>query len=153
MTTKTLIVIAIVLMAVVQIACAASANVGSPTPQPAPTAAPPQVIVVQQSAPAPVSHDDNGVLIAALIGAMAAVVLVTGISIGYIARSGNQQPQANSVPQSLTLTTHNYYTTAPTQLTPFEQYQLLREQGFASQQANQIVSEGRAHQYLLPPGQ
>lgn len=150
MKTKHSILIGIALLAAAQIACAASANVGAPTPQPVPTAAPPQVIVVQQPSTAPAARDDNGALISV---ALVVLAMACGGMIGYIARGRPAQPQDNSMPQSLTLTTHNYYQQPPAQLTPFEQYRLLRQRGIAQQEANRIVSEGRAHQYFLPPGQ
>lgn len=153
MKTKTLIVIAIVLMAVVQIACAASANVGSPTPQPAPTASPPQVIVVDRPVPTPTESHDNSLLVPALIGVMFGTVMAAGVSIGYIARGQKQQPASPAAePTQLTLTTHNYYNIQP-QLSNFEQYQLLKQRGFSPQIAQQIIAEGRANQFLLPPGQ
>lgn len=122
------------------------------TPQPPPA---PQVIVVQQPAPTPApANDDSGVVIVAVLSLMVLAAMGSGIAIGYIARRpAVAAPPANDAPQSLTITTHHHYPSAPAQLTPFEQYQLLKQQGFASHLANQIVSEGRAYQYLLPPGQ
>lgn len=117
MKTRTLIVIAIVLMAAAQIACAGSrysAEIGAvQTPQPAPTAAPPQVIVVDR--PVPTESHDNGALIVIAVILLAGTMMASGALIGYIARGQKQQPAppATAEPTSLTLTTNNYFTSAP----------------------------------------
>lgn len=143
------IVSAIVLLALVQLACAASANIGSPTPAPTPLPPPtPQVIVIDRPVPTPASND-TGLLVPVLIVLMFTTVMAGGVGIGYIASRGQkQQPSPAQEPTSITLTTNNYYN-APPQLTEFEQYQLLKQQGYASQIAQQIIAEGRASQYLL----
>lgn len=149
MKTKHMILIAVALLASAQLACSGtrySAEIGA-IETPVPTAAP-QIIVVQQPAPEPAPASDNSEVLIVLLVVIVVCTMGSGIVIGYLMRRPAQQPPARAMPESLTITTHNYYPSTPAQLTPFEQYQLLRRRGIARHEANQIVSEGRAHQYL-----
>lgn len=135
------ILFAIALLALVQLACAANASLGEPTPQPTPAPPPtPQVIVIDRPVPTPASQD-NGALIVIAVLLLAGTMMASGVAIGYIARGKPRQQQAALDPQSLTLTTNNYYgAPTPGVLTRDEQFRILVEMGHTPQQAMHILS-------------
>lgn len=139
-------------------ACSASAHIGEPTP--VPTAAPqsPQVIVIQQPAPAqPARNDGDAVALALLIVALivAGVVCATIAAYSFGRRHANAQ-SAQSVAQPVfTLTTNNYYpqqSIPPAQLTEAEQFRVLRQQGFTPEAAWLLIAQRNAGQ-IMPPRQ
>lgn len=153
----TRIVIAIALLALMQLACAASANLNAgqtPAPQPTPIPPTPQVIVIDRPAPTPAQHDDSALIVFVIV-MLAGTLLASGAAIGYIARGKPQEQPASSVPQSLTLTTNNYYsaqppTLSPAQLTEAEQFAILRKMGHSPESARNMIVSGVARQICAP---
>jgi hypothetical protein len=137
-------------------ACSANARIGEPTP--APTAAPqqPQVIVIQQPAPAqqPAQSDGN---MAALIVLCAMLIICAGamaVTMAFAAGRRSVASATPSVPQSLTLTTNNYYPqqSMPPALSEAEQFRILRQQGFTPETACLLIARRNASQ-IMPPRQ
>lgn len=150
-------VIAIALAALALTACSDrySIEAGAVT-TPMPTA-PPQVIVIDRPVPqpTPASHDD-GALITIVVLVLAGAMMASGVAIGYIARGKPQQQPTTLDPQSLTLTTNNYYgvqppdTLPPAQLTEAEQFAILRKMGHSPESARNMIVSGAARQICAP---
>lgn len=145
-------VIAIALAALAMTACSDrySIEAGAVT-TPMPTAAPPQpqVIVIDRPTPVPAQHDDSALIVFVII-LLAGAMMASGVAIGYIGRGKHQQQPASSVPQSLTLTTNNYYSAQPPQLTEAEQFAILRKMGHSPESARNMIVSGVARQICAP---
>ena len=137
---KRMIVFSIVLLAAAQIACAASANVGAPTPQPAPTAAPPQVIVVQQPAPQVAQPAQPDVIVIVML-----VLCVTGMMIVMMWGVAQLVVRSQRVEQP------PYIIQQPPpspMLTEAEHFRILRAAGMTAEQAMRAVEQARWQQQL-----